>query len=487
MTTTTDGGAYWVGALSGLLAHPDNGAPSGPALDQMRAIIDHVMLDGSSGWRQIAVGSVHAAVGVVERGVNEPHLVVLAPVIKIPADTHAHAQLFRALLELNHERPLGAHFSIHDDVVYAVLTRPVRGLDTKAVGEAIRNVVGLAEGQSDRLSTIPPPPEPTSELVRLAELPEIKMTPREVRVMRSVLSACDQHSRELLRYLLEGWGKAGHIVVVDPKTGTVGMKIQLGPGPRFTLYTLAAVSLASGQRCQRLALSWGGLRESGLFPGEAIDAFQASVAEIVDLQAADNIAHIEIAERFDRTQARALLWSLRSLAQAARPPREEPFIWDPSLPRLGADVGHKTLAGIQAALLACEPRVRLAYVRLIEGWSAVGGLVHCYRPGRIYLRLKTGTDLGGEHPHIFNVAVLTAPRGDNGQAISLAWGLARGPHAYLAHIPEAASRFERVVSRLPGFELKGDTARLLVGDAFQMADAERLLQAMRDLKAAANA
>jgi hypothetical protein len=445
------------------------------------------MLDGSSGWRHIAVGSVQAAVGVVERGVNEPHLVVLAPVIKVPDDTQAHAPLFRALLELNHERPLGAHFSIHDDVVYTILARPTRGLDTKAVGEAVRAVVGLAEGQADRLSTIPPPPEPTSELVRLAELPEIKMTPREVRVMRSVLSACDHHSREILRYLLEGWGKAGHIVVVDPETGTVGMKIRLGPGPRFTLYTLAGVSLAADQRCQRLALSWEGLRQSGLFPGEAVDAFQASVAEIVDFQPNENIAQIEITERFDRSRARTLLWALRALAQAARPPREEPYIWDPSLPRLSADLGHKTLAGIQAALLACEPHVRLAYVRLIEGWSEVGGLVHCYRPGRIYLRLKTGTDRGGEHPHIFNVAVLTAPRGDNGQAISLAWGLASGPHAYLAHIPEAASRFERTVSGLPGFELKGNTARLLVGDAFQMSDAERLLQAMRDLKTAASA
>jgi hypothetical protein len=486
MTTGTNGGSVKLRDWRPTTSWRDNGAPSDVTRDQAFTIIDDVIAShglnaarstDADGWRHIAAGPVDITVGLVQGGTDEVYLAVLAPVLEVPSDPKALACFYKILLELNHERTLGTRFSIRDDVIHVVLTRPIAGLDAGGVREAIRSVLRVVDSYDDRLLRLKAL-SLALEPVSLAELPDIKMTPREAGVIRSVLSGCDPHGREILRYILEGWQNAGHIVVVDPDTTRVGLKIELGSGPRLTLYTLAAVRPSLGSRRRLLILGWEGLREGDVFPPEAIDAFQASVTEIAGLQPVENTAYIEVTEAFGLPQARALLWALRHLAQNACVPEQEPYIWDPSLPAVNARLGQKTLAGIQAALLACEPRVRLMFVRLIEGWSKTGGTVHCYRPGRIYLRLRTR-----EGTHIFNLAVLTAPRGKRGPSIHVAWDLADGPDAYLADAPGAVARFRAAVSTLPGLGRRTCTAHLRIDAAFQMPHVEQLLQAMRDLKA----
>ncbi len=95
--------------------------------------LDPMQLTDHYGWLHLALGSAEGVVGVVEWQPGEFYLVVLAPILEVPSDPEALASLYKALLELNHDGTLGARFSIHDDVVYVGLIRPVRGLGEEEI------------------------------------------------------------------------------------------------------------------------------------------------------------------------------------------------------------------------------------------------------------------------------------------------------------------------------------------------------------------
>ena len=124
---------------------------------------------------------------------------------------------------------------------------------------------------------------------------------------------------------------------------------------------------------------------------------------------------------------------------------------------------------------------------LIESWYQAGGTVQCSRPGRIYLKLRTGgCQIGPEYwgSHHFTLAVLAAPKGKAGPSIGVAWNLAAGDYNYLGYVLESVGRFEAVVSSLPGFQQRGTVTSLVIDDSFQSGDAKALLDAMLHLKAA---
>jgi hypothetical protein len=459
--------------------------------DQAHALIDGVLrsygLDPTRvtdpyGWRHLSLGSVDGIVGVVEWQPDTYYLAVVVPILEVPADPEGLAGFYKGLLELNHDGTLAAHFSIYENRVFVGLTRPIRGLDEEEVEDAIRAVLIVADSYDEwlkaelaaALALIPP---------ELPDLPNIKMTPREAGTVGAVLSACDVHGQEIFRYLMERWYRSGFIV--DPGSSGNSFKVQLDS----ERYSLASIRPGVGERRQLIVLGWEGLRRRGIFSREAVDRFQAAVSKITALQATESTAHLEVTEAFDKQSARRLLKAWRDLARAARPSTEEAkFEWDPDLPPVELKVGEKTLAGIQETLQACEVRVQRIYARLIEGWNQAGGTVQCSRPGRVYLKLKSREHEFGEYgrqSHLFNLAVLVAPRGKRGPAIEVSWNLATREYAYLDYAPEAVARFEARVAGLPGFEQQGTVTRLLIGEGFQEEHAERLLQALLDLKAAA--
>jgi hypothetical protein len=459
--------------------------------DQAHALIDDVFrsygldptrLTDRYGWRHLALGSVDGIVGVVEWQPDTYYLAVVVPILQVPADPEGLAGFYRALLELNHDGTLAAHFSIHENRVFVGLTRPIRGLDEEQVQDAIRAVMIVADSYDEwlkaeldaALALIPP---------ELPDLPNIKLTPQEARTVGAVLMACDTHGQEIFRYLMERWCRSGFIV--DPGWSGIGFKFQLNS----RRYSLAGIRPGVGARRQLIILGWEGLRKQRIFSPGVVDRFQSAVLKITAVQATESTAHIEVTEAFDRESARRLLKAWRDLAKAAQPFAEgEAFEWDPNLPQIDLKVGEKTLAGIQETLQACEVRVQHIYARLIEGWNQAGGIVQCSRPGRVYLKFKSREHEFGQYgrqSHLFNLAVLAAPGGKRGPAIDVSWNLARGEFAYLDYAAEGVARFEAVVAGLPGFEQKGVVTRLVLGEGFQGEHAERLLQALLDLKAAA--
>jgi hypothetical protein len=428
------------------------------------------------------LGSAKGLAGVVEWQPGDYHLLVLAPVLEVPADLEQLWGFYRLLLELNHDGTLSARFSVHDNVVYVSFSRPIRGLDEEEVDDAIRAVMSVADSYDEWLSRIldevlglAPPPLP--------ELPNIKMTPKEAQTIGAVLAYCDAHGQDVFRYLMERWQKAGYIV--EPGTTGIGLKVSLGA----KLYSLASMRPGVGERRQLVILGWEGLRRKRAFPAEAIDKFQSAVLKVTDVKVTESTAHIEVTEAFDRECAKALLRAMRALAKAARLElvEETEFEWDPSLPSMDIKVGAKALAGIQETLQACEPRVQQMYAMLIEGWNQAGGTVQCSRPGRIYLKFKSREHEFreyGRRSHQFNLAVLAAPKGKRGPSIDVAWDLATGDFAYLDYVPDQVARFEAVVTNLPGFGQTGTITRLVIDETFRSEHAKALLEGMLTLKAA---
>ncbi|TEU10416.1 MAG: YbjN domain-containing protein, partial [Anaerolineales bacterium] len=474
------------------------GKPIGLTPDEARALIDGVFrsygLDPTKstdpyGWRHLSLGSADGLAGVVEWQPGDHYLVVFAPILEIPSDLELPLGFHKLLLELNHDGTLAARFSIHDNVVYVGLTRPIRGLDEEEVDDAIRAVMTVADSYDEWLQTIVDAVLGISPLLPLSELPNIKMTPKEAHAIGIVLAACNSHGQDIFRYLMERWQRAGY--TVGPSTTGIGLDIKIPPAPEL-LYGIAAIRPGVGEDKERrrplIIIGWEGLRKEDVFPSEAIDKFQSTVTEITDVKVTESMAHIEVTEAFNRNSAKALLSAMRALAKTAHKPKPKPPIeWPPNLPKPDIKVGAKTLAGIQETLQACEPRVQHMYAKLIEGWNQVGGTVQCSRPGRIYLKFKSREHEFGEHreqTHLFNLAVLAAPKGKRGPSIDVAWNLGTGEDAYLGCVAEEVTRFEAVVSNLPGFEQQGAVSRLVIGETFQLEHAKALLEAMLALKAA---
>ena len=51
------------------------------------------------------------------------------PLLRLPTKSRQLGRLYRLQLELNHEATQGARFSIHGEMLFVAITRPIRGLD----------------------------------------------------------------------------------------------------------------------------------------------------------------------------------------------------------------------------------------------------------------------------------------------------------------------------------------------------------------------
>jgi hypothetical protein len=308
-------------------------------------------------------------------------------------------------------------------------------------------------------------------------LPKIPMTPKQALVAGDILARSTPHGQDILIYLMEEWQDADHIV--EPTTTNILLKYTVGS----KLYSMAGLRSGWVATNPLIVIGWEGLRKERMYPSKAIDKFQSAVTKITTPEITESAAHIVVDKAFDLDCAKGLLKAMHDLAQAAHKPRPKPKReWDASLPRLDITVGPETLYGIQDTLLACESRVQELFAVLIQGWNQAGGKVHCYRPGRIYLKLTTRETEAGVLPwpmrHTFNLAVLAAPKGKRGPTIDIAWNLARGEFAYMDYAAKKVKQFEAVVSHLPGFAQQGVVRRIVIDDQFQSKHAGRLLKAM---------
>ena len=491
MSSDESGRAGIVGRMSAATRAGPKEEPVRISPDEARGMIDAVLsaygIDPEAstdevGWRHTPLGSAEGQVCVVEAVPGVHYLVAQVPVLELPDDATHLSDFYRLLLWLNHDRTLSAHFSLRDGTIYAVVARTIRALDESAVHQALRTLVTIAERFGPRLR---------SELDRFLrlkhrdklQLPNIRMTPKEADTIAGHLALCDEHDRDILRYVMELWQRRGY--TLDPRPGSVGLNFPLGDKD----YNLGAISPPQYSRPSLFILSWEGLRTQNPFPGDAIDKYQSKVARIAELKVTETTAHITIDEDFTRDDVKALLRGMYALVRSARPElaAEEQFAWCDDLPEMDISVGPKSLTRIAETLRECEPRVQQLYATLIEGWNQAGGTVLCNRVGRIYLKFKTLEQTlpgHGTAAHNFNLAVLAAPKGKRGPSIDIAWNTATSLYPYLDYVAEDVARFEEAVSALPGFQQQGAVTRLLVDDAFRSEHAKHLLDAMLALRTA---
>ena len=309
-------------------------------------------------------------------------------------------------------------------------------------------------------------------------LPKIAMTPKQALVASDILARSTPHGQDILVYLMEEWQGAGH--VVEPTTTDIVLKYTVGS----KLYSMAGLRSGWVPTNPLIVINWNVLRKLRMFPAKAIDKFQSAVTEITTPEITESAAHITVDDAFDLDCAKGLLKAMDDLAQAAHAPRpKRKRTWDASLPRLDITVGTETLDGIRETLQGCESRVQELFAVLIQGWNQAGGKVHCYRQGRVYLKLTT-REIPRPMRHTFNLAVLAAPKGKRGPTITVAWGLARGEYAYMNYAVKKVKDFEAVVSHLPGFAQKKVVRLIVIDDRFQSRHARKLLEAMLALKSA---
>jgi hypothetical protein len=390
------------------------------------------------------------------------------------------------LLTMVSEIP-SAQFALEDNIVFFTLCRPLYSFDKEKIPVIFNSILkGTEELRVDLLAAvrhyyqIKPPdewsyPDP--------DLPNIKMTPKEMQIIYSILSRCKQNVQEVFIQLMEKWFKAGYLVSTTPSTivldapyGDRTFRLAvLIPG---TSEGLAALQPLGYVQLPVIALSWESLRRNNGLPVEAVDGFQKAVKKISAYHVTEASAHIEMDDQFGVSSAKALIKAMKALAKSVRPDLvEEPTSSAPVTPK-----------NIQLTLASCSEHVQEIYKILMESWRAAGGTVLCSRPGRIYLRMETKAHRSGKFAQIarkFNLAVLAAPRGKKPANIQVEWGLTSSQSAaYLDCIPGDVARFEETVASLPYFERKGTITYLWMDENFQLEHAHLIAKEMINLKKA---
>lgn len=454
-------------------------------------LIDQVLIDhgvdparvkDSYGWRHLEFGEVQGAVGVSEWQDDEYNLIVFVPLLRLPEQAVKLTDFYQTLLHLNHHGTLAARFSIRDNIVFVGLTRSIRGLDAEEVEDAINAVLVVADGYARWLAgalafeigDIP---------VSLSKLPNVPMKPKQAQLLSIVMSACDEHGRDIIVEFLEGWHRAGFIF--DVTSSGIGLKILVSNKE----YGLAGVRPGIGGAQQLIILGWESIRRSRVFSDKAIDAYQRSVLGLAKLKITESSAHIKVDSSFGIEETRELIKAMKKMAVEAREPEPLPvYEWPADILQPKIDVGSKTLAKIGETLQACDRWTQEIFIMLMENWRKSDGRIHCQRSGRIYLRLTTAEhDFGdyGRRRHTFNLAVLAAPRKNRGPTIDLAWNLASGEYQYLDYAAAAVAQFEQAVVALPGYIQQGTIHRLILDKSFKKEDTSRLLESLLALKSAA--
>lgn len=382
-----------------------------------------------------------------------------------------------------------AQFAFKDNILFFTLCRPLYTSNPENIPTIFNSMLkGADELRNDLLAAIRyfyqieleewTYPEPV--------LPNIKMTPKEMQVIYSILSRCNQHVQEVYTLLMEKWAKSGNLVATTPlaivldapygsRTARLAM---LFPG---VSEGLAALQPAGDAHPPGISLSWESLRKYQGFPVESIDIYQKAVNKIASLQFTEASAHFEVNDQFGTTSAKGLLKAMKTLAKSVCPELvEEPTASGPVTPD-----------NIQLTLASCSQHIQTIYKELVEAWRAAGGIIQSPRPGRIYLKMETKAHRSGKFaqiPRKFNLAVLAGPRGKKPANIEVGWGLSRSQSAaYLDCIPDHVARFENIIASLPNFEINGSITYLWIDEKFQLSHAQLFVREMINLRRAEQA
>jgi hypothetical protein len=100
------------------------------------------------GWRRLSLGSAECRAGVIPWSPTERYLVVFSPLLRLPTKSRQLGKLGRLLLELNHEASQEARFSIHGEILFVAIARPIRGLDEVEMEEWHRKGLPIVPGEN---------------------------------------------------------------------------------------------------------------------------------------------------------------------------------------------------------------------------------------------------------------------------------------------------------------------------------------------------
>jgi hypothetical protein len=384
-----------------------------------------------------------------------------------------------------------AQFPFRGNALFVVQCLPLGTIDEAKPGETMDSLKdSLNSFRRDLLAAIRhfhDIPVPEEDTYPKPVLPNIKMTPKDMRVILSLLESCNAQVQEIYTEIMESWVRSGNIV----GTTSFSAVLDIPYGDRTARFAMLTPGLSKGRAVMipagrpyppRIILFWGSLRKfyKG-FPAECIDKYQKTVRKIAPIHTTRASAYIEMSDKFDVSAARSLLKAMRTLAKTVRPE----MVGKPGTS------GPVTPDNIRQTLLTCLVPVQEIYRQLMDGWKAAGGSVQCAKPGRIYLRMKTKEHARGWFAKIrrnFNLVVLAGPRNKKPANMQICWNLATvGSAAYLDCIPEEVDRFEKVIAALPGFERKGTITYLWIGEEFNPDKTALLLEAMVRLRKAEQA
>jgi len=378
------------------------------------------------------------------------------------------------------------NFMIKNNVLFYMASMPVRVFDREKVQAAFDLMIEGAEGVHADLrlairqffNIVEPEewsyPEPV--------LPNIKMTPKQMRIISDVLSMSNQSTQKTFTFLMEKWAKAGYIV--GTTSGSVVLDVPYGDRTArlATLFPGVSEGLAALQAglCAYpplIILFWESLRKYTGFPTESVDAYQKNIRKIAPLRLTRSSAYIEMDDGFDAISARALIKTMKTLALTVQNELIEP----------PTTSGLVTPKNIEITLESCPKRVQAVYRELLGTWERAGGTIECNKPARIHLKLVTKAHRSGNYAQItrrFTMVSLAGPHGKNPAGMKVGWNLAEN---YLDCIPADVAKFERKIRALPGFERNKTVTYLWVGKGFEMTHAKLLGNAMIELKNAEQA
>ena len=414
----------------------------------LRLGVDPVKAADPQGWRHLALGTAHGAVNVVEIEQGVHVLVVWAPLLEAPENPRLRMDLFRRLLELNHQATGIARTALSGDSVILLFLRPLRGLGVEEIVDGVRMLMRSAAGLGGRLRRD----------YQIA-MPKIEMDEATYKTVLGVFRLCDAHAQIGFKRLMEGWVARGG--PVSAGKGNIGLNSRAEP-----VRTLAAL-IPNASAGPIVTVSWDSLeRVSGVLPEDA-ETFKQAVPRPERVELTQTSAHLPVDESFTPETVDQLLDALAFLEEAlgrAIPPEPEPL---PDLKEawgLCLELGKATTRNIDALMKACPPATQDAYRLLLQGWYDAGQPIYSNNPNRVYLRLSVDG-------HIFALCTLCAPKGKRGPHLELYYPLSH----YLDRHVEARRGYEQGVARRAGFVPHASGGRIAAGEGFTVAEAKKLL------------
>ncbi len=421
------------------------------ALLRMGAPIDH---GETWDWRTVSAissyGEAAVDVAIVDRGTDSLALLAIAPILEWPENERLQGELGETLLRLNYEFLTASHLAIALDSVVLIDIRPIEGLTTEAVQEALVAILRTAIDLGPRLRAD----------FALA-LPQIPLDERTYFAVRDLYRGVSPEAQVSYSALLEDWHARGG------QTDTTGKTLRLLGAASGSV---VAVLIGHASAGPIVTVSWNSLeRTYGVRPEDA-DAFRAAVPRPEGFELTASSAHLPV-EALTPTMIVALVDALALLDDAmTRAVKPGP----PPVPDLHArwglapTAGKATLRNVDATLETCPDAVRPTFIRLIERWQAAGLAVYTNNPHLVYLRLT----VPGETPGLtttYAAVTLRAPDGKRGARVDVACPWPRS----IKDDPEAG-RLVETLAHLPGYTPRDDGFRLDLRDPLSDADLQSL-------------